>query len=331
MHHHKITVKQLCDYYHITRQGYYKRRQYLINNKIFESRVLKAVKLIRAEQPELGCRKLQDMLRSSGLMIGRDRLFDLLRRNNLLSQVYRRKKYRTSSGTGTGVKHPNLVKDHAPVKEPGDIIASDITCLYTKRRRLYLSLTSDYCSDYILGYSLRRDYSTDGPLAALKQARKKLGKNKTTVIHHIQELINFHTINKFLLMAYNQSNLQRLGRIVSNFEKNDISNVLSSYESILYDSFKTAPPCTRNINVLQHILGFFSNKISPEEKSYFLENAEAYRQGRKSLAAVTNILTSWAIRFNEDYLLNQTFFKPYPKELVHIENIDSCNVRDYWK
>jgi transposase InsO family protein len=184
MHHHKITVKQLCDYYHITRQGYYKRRQYLINNKIFESRVLKAVKLIRAEQPELGCRKLQDMLRSSGLMIGRDRLFDLLRRNNLLSQVYRRKKYRTSSGTGTGVKHPNLVKDHAPVKEPGDIIASDITCLYTKRRRLYLSLTSDYCSDYILGYSLRRDYSTDGPLAALKQARKKLGKKKTSVIHH---------------------------------------------------------------------------------------------------------------------------------------------------
>lgn len=159
-------------------------------------------------------------------------------------------------------------------------------------------------------------------LASFRKVKKK---------QSIQELINFHTINKFLLMAYNQSNLQRLGRIVSNFEKNDISNVLSSYESILYDSFKTAPPCTRNINVLQHILGFFSNKISPEEKSYFLENAEAYRQGRKSLAAVTNILTSWAIRFNEDYLLNQTFFKPYPKELVHIENIDSCNVRDYWK
>ncbi len=183
MGHHKITVGQLCNYYHITRQGYYKRRQYLTINKVFESKVLKAVKLIRAEQPEVGCRKLKDMIRSSGLFIGRDRLFDLLKRNKMLSQVYRRK-YRTSSGTGTGVKHPNLVKEHAPVEEPGEIIASDITCLYTRRSRLYLSLTSDYYSDYILGYSLRRDYSTEGPLVALNQARKKLGKKKTAVIHH---------------------------------------------------------------------------------------------------------------------------------------------------
>lgn len=227
MGYYKITIGQLCNYFHITRQGYYKRRHYLSQNKVFESKVLKAVKLIRVDQPQVGCRKLQDMIRSSGIEIGRDRLFEILRRNKMLSKVYRRK-CRTSSGTGAGEKHPNLIKEHAPVEEPGEIIASDITCLYTRRCRLYLSLTSDYFSDSILGYSLRKDFSTEGPLTALNQARKKLGKNKTTVIHHSDHGSQY-TSNQFqdALRKYGyKTSMTGIGRCYDNPKAERINGIL---------------------------------------------------------------------------------------------------------
>lgn len=147
----------------------------------------------------------------------------------------------------------------------------------------------------------------------------------------LPDLIEFHSNNKFLLMSYHQQHLKTLGQIVSNQSHQKINTILDNYETILKQTFQKATTCARNINVLLHILGFFSNRITSNEKQYFLESVDAYKTGKLSLAAVIRILESWAIRFNEEYLLKQTFFHPYPKELVHIENIDSCSVRDYWK
>ncbi|MDN5353373.1 MAG: putative transposase [Candidatus Cloacimonadota bacterium] len=183
MHNYPITVDQICSYFAITRQGYYKHRRNFARDKLFESKVLNAVKLIRADQPQVGCRKLQNMISTLGITVGRDRLFNILRKNKMLSKVYRRK-FNSSSNSGSVVKYPNLVKAHAPIQEPGEIIASDITVIYTRKSRLYLALTSDYFSDYVLGYSLSKDFSTKGPLSALVQARKKLGKRRSAVIHH---------------------------------------------------------------------------------------------------------------------------------------------------
>jgi uncharacterized protein YbgA (DUF1722 family) len=42
-------------------------------------------------------------------------------------------------------------------------------------------------------------------------------------------------------------------------------------------------------------------------------------------------MKSWIIRFGEPYLKNQTYFSPYPDELVEIENINFCKSRDFWK
>jgi uncharacterized protein YbgA (DUF1722 family) len=147
----------------------------------------------------------------------------------------------------------------------------------------------------------------------------------------IGELVTFHSKNKFIFMSYYQKNLGIIGLITSNQDQKDIDTILNEYEKVLRNTFHTAPSCSRNINVLQHIFGFFSKYVSPDEKKYFLNNIELYRNGQLSLATVTRILESWAIRTSEDYLLQQTFFHPYPKQLIHIENIDSCHVRDYWK
>jgi uncharacterized protein YbgA (DUF1722 family)/uncharacterized protein YbbK (DUF523 family) len=147
----------------------------------------------------------------------------------------------------------------------------------------------------------------------------------------ISNLIKFHTENKFLFMAYNQSKLKEMGKVVANAKKYSIDLVISRYEQLLNETFKRSSRCKSNINVLLHSFGYFSDGLSKEEKSYFLNEMERYRQSNISLASVIEILKSWIIRFNEPYLKHQTFFSPYPEQLVHAENIDSCSSKDYWK
>jgi len=147
----------------------------------------------------------------------------------------------------------------------------------------------------------------------------------------ISELVDFHTDNKFLLMAYNQTKLKTLGHIVANAKTIPIEEALQQYQKNLYELFSRSPRCSSNINILYHCFGYISNNLSEQEKQFFLNEIEKYRQSHISLASVISIIKSWIIRFNEPYLKRQTYFSPYPEELVHAENIDSCLSKDFWK
>lgn len=148
---------------------------------------------------------------------------------------------------------------------------------------------------------------------------------------HMNALVQFHTKNKLLLMAYHQQKLRELGRIVANQNHKPLLEVIQDYENTLYLSFARSPRCTSNINVLMHAFGYVKGNISSEEKQFFFKAVEQYRNGKISLASVLTLLKSWIIRFNEPFLSQQTFFSPYPDALIHAEAVDSCSERAYLK
>jgi uncharacterized protein YbgA (DUF1722 family)/uncharacterized protein YbbK (DUF523 family) len=137
----------------------------------------------------------------------------------------------------------------------------------------------------------------------------------------LNELIKFHTMNKYLLMTYNQENVKKMGRIIANQNKIDSNELINKYEDIFRDSMLYSAGKTSNINVLMHSLGYFSKDLSSNEKSFFLDSVEKYRQGIYPLLVCQNILKSWIIRFDNRYLGSQTFFEPYPEELIEITTI----------
>jgi uncharacterized protein YbgA (DUF1722 family)/uncharacterized protein YbbK (DUF523 family) len=143
----------------------------------------------------------------------------------------------------------------------------------------------------------------------------------------IAALQQFHAENKYLFMAYNQLRLKKLGRILANNEKRPISEVYELYKGELAHLFAKAPRYTSNINVCEHIFGYFSNELTSNEKQYFLSLLEKYRERKLPLSSVTGVLKSWVIRFNDEYLLKQTYFQPYPEELIAIS--DSGKGRSY--
>ncbi|MFP4019566.1 MAG: DUF1722 domain-containing protein, partial [Bacteroidales bacterium] len=86
------------------------------------------------------------------------------------------------------------------------------------------------------------------------------------------------------------------------------------------------PLFTSWINVVQHAFGFISDNLRPDEKQFFLNAIEEYRDERIPLSVLIKLLHSWAIRFEQEYLINQTFLSPYPLDLSDIK--DSGKGRD---
>lgn len=137
----------------------------------------------------------------------------------------------------------------------------------------------------------------------------------------LKALIKFHTQNKYLLMTYSQENVTKMGRIIANQDKIEADELILKYEDIFKDTMLYEANRKSNINILLHSLGYFKDKLSHPEKAFFLDSIEKYRNGIYPLLVCQNILNTWIIRFENNYLANQTFFKPYPEELIEITTI----------
>lgn len=133
-------------------------------------------------------------------------------------------------------------------------------------------------------------------------------------------LVNFHSHNKYLFMAYNQHFLKKAGQVVANHNKLPVAEVFEQYRYYLHHIMRRRARFTSHINVLMHLLGYFSHDISSQERQYFLQQLELYKEDKITLIGVTNIIKSWIARFNQNYLANQTYFNPYPLELVSLSD-----------
>ncbi len=146
-----------------------------------------------------------------------------------------------------------------------------------------------------------------------------------------EALARFHADNKLLLLAANQTLMREMGRVVASRAEKSPEQVFGKYRSLLLSALAQVPRYTNNINVLQHALGYFSNRVSGEEKAYCLRLIERYRSGHATLAEPRDLLRSWVIRFGEPALLAQTFFAPYPATLSDLPEEVTDRGRDVWK
>ena len=73
-----------------------------------------------------------------------------------------------------------------------------------------------------------------------------------------------------------------------------------------------------------HSLGYFSDELTHDEKAHFLQNIERYKERRIPFSALMAMLQSWIARFGEEYLRNQTFFEPFPEDLIELCRDTQC-------
>lgn len=145
--------------------------------------VITLVEEKRMKQPRLGTRKLcyllQQDLKSYG--VGRDKLFSILRANNLL--VKPRKQYRKTTDSKHWLKkHKNLLTS-IELTRPEQVWVADITYIPTGQGHCYLSLITDAYSKRIMGYHLSQSLAAEECLKALRMAIKQR-KYHHKLIHH---------------------------------------------------------------------------------------------------------------------------------------------------
>jgi transposase InsO family protein len=156
----------------ISRQGYYQKQQ-RVDKRLRELSLVKAdVIKERIHLPRLGTRKLyyqlSKQIRSKGIKIGRDALFDFLRSEHMLIKP-KHAYHKTTNSKHWLHKYPNLLKG-IKASRSNEVWVSDITYIDTKAETAYLSLITDAYSRKIVGYHLHSSLHTDGVAAAMQMA-----------------------------------------------------------------------------------------------------------------------------------------------------------------
>lgn len=144
---------------------------------------------------------------------------------------------------------------------------------------------------------------------ALASFRKAAGSGK------MSELVDYHTRNKLLLMAFDKKSMTQMGDLVANHEKRPLDDVLEGYGRSLREVLSREAGIGSNINVLMHAIGYFSDRLTGDEKLHFEELVRKCRRDSTVLAELRQLFLSWIMRSSVEYLAQQTYFSPYPPEL----------------
>jgi len=145
---------------------------------------------------------------------------------------------------------------------------------------------------------------------ALKRWRKAM-KDK----NYKKSLVDFHSQEKLLILAHSPKHYQMMGKLVAGQKNFAPKELLNQYQNLLLEALNVRATIKKHVNVLQHMMGYFKNRLSADEKAELLEFIHHYRDGHVPLIVPVTIISHYARKYNEPYLKGQTYLNPHPIEL----------------
>lgn len=127
----------------------------------------------------------------------------------------------------------------------------------------------------------------------------------------IRDLVDFQTMNKYMLMTHNQEELKFLGNLVAIHKKNSLSDIFDKYEEHLKIALKKEPTTKTHYNVMMHIFGYFSKYFSQSEKDLFFKLLHQFKDNQITIGKILAEIGPLIYRFNNTYLARQTYFLLY--------------------
>lgn len=176
----------------LKRDAYHKYKSRADRRLKLEQRIIEIVRKRRRSLPREGVRKLKISLdqefKSANIKVGRDTLFNILRKHNML--IHRKKhSSRTTNSLHRFHKYKNIIKD-LEVTRPDQVWVSDITYIRTIKGFCYLALITDMHSRKIVGYDISNSLELKGCERALNKALYQ-AKDTTGLIHHSDRGIQY--------------------------------------------------------------------------------------------------------------------------------------------
>ncbi len=132
----------------------------------------------------------------------------------------------------------------------------------------------------------------------------------------VHGLMQFHATHKYLFMAHSPECLRELGRLVASSNRKNLKDVQRQYEILLVKTLRLKTTVRKNANVLQHMMGYFKELITPREKQELLQVLENYQKGYVPLVVPLTLIAHYVRLYEEPYLAGQVYLQPHPVELA---------------
>ena len=131
-----------------------------------------------------------------------------------------------------------------------------------------------------------------------------------------QAVVKFHTIHKYLLLSHSQQHYQVLGRLVGQAEQYRPKELACRYGEIFMKALAVKATVRKHVNVLQHMLGYFKDRLAAQEKTELLGVIGDYHQGFTPLIVPLTLIKHYVRIFEVAYICDQVYLNPHPKELM---------------
>ncbi len=133
--------------------------------------------------------------------------------------------------------------------------------------------------------------------------------------YSIGSLVAFHTRHKLLIMSHSPRHYRDLGRLVARAREIPVKELFAGYQAILMEALRLKATPKKNANVLYHLLGYFKQQLTGDEKQELLEIIESYRREFVPLIVPITLINHYVRQYGEPYLKEQYYLNPHPVEL----------------
>ena len=128
-------------------------------------------------------------------------------------------------------------------------------------------------------------------------------------------IVDFHTKHKLLILSHSPKHYQLMGRLVAKAKEIPLNELYQQYQTLLMESLKLKTTPKKNANVLQHMMGYFKEQLSHDEKQELLQVIDHYRQEYIPLIVPITLIQHYVRKYDQAYLKEQVYLHPHPLEL----------------
>lgn len=182
-----IPVHFLCQYFSVSRSHFYKWRKGLQTARTTQKKeICKTIResFVRSKNT-YGSPRVFDDLQELGIKVSENTVAKYMKEMGLDARLKKKFRILTTDSKHSHPIAPRLfeTENHPPPRQPGQVLAGDITYLRVGKGFIYLAVVMDLYNREILGWSMSWSLETKIVLDALDMAMRKVGPDVEIIFH----------------------------------------------------------------------------------------------------------------------------------------------------
>ena len=145
---------------------------------------------------------------------------------------------------------------------------------------------------------------------ALRRWRRMAEENKSR-----GSIVAFHTTHKLQIMSHSITHYREMGRLVAGAKGVPLAFLYDQYETLFMQALALKATVKKNVNVLQHMAGYFKKQLTRDEKQELQEVIGRYHREYVPLIVPLTLFNHYVRKYDQEYLENQSYLNPHPIEL----------------